>query len=690
VKKKIGEYKMKIIVTILILFISLQVCVKADWEKCNVPTTGSFTSIAVKGDTAFAGSQNAGLFRSTDLGISWQKLETNIDTSKIWQISFIQDRIFACCSDGVYFSTNGGNTWILSLKFSVYEQSDSFIEYNGFFLVASKGGLFKSNDLGINWTKLNFDTTGRGNLRTIYKNGNKLLAKTSSTIFESIDNGNTWHENGKKYTSKLLVLNGKLYSMSRRVYSSSDDGKSWDSISSDIPAQNNALSWHYSNGKIYVGTLFSGVYVSSDDGKSWKSYGLNFSSVNSIYKTNNGMIVSTYDGGILTTIDEGKTWSKYGYDRIYVNNFDFDDNIPFAATGDGLYKSIDSFKTWNYYEYNDCFVNSVVCEEGKIMASVVAHRTAINPDDWEYDLSGIYVSYNKGSNWTQKTKGNTVYNSNFLLYNHGRIMSGTDLGVYLSVDFGETWSFTLPAKNYIKQILKVNEDIYACTYQGLYISKSNGSDWTDVKEVNPIQTSTPLIRNVGNTIIVERFSDNNRYYLSNDLGKSWVLTDNPVHLPYIINKDLNVIFDLFGEKVLMSTDNGQTWLDFDEGLQSKVHRLTIYGGYIIVENDEGILRRKISSLKDASSIRGNDLVKTFSISPNPATDYINIKPSEGLETSEGYKIQIFDILGIEVSSAGGDVNEVDGCGCIRIDVSNLPAGVYFIRIGDKVEKFLKM
>jgi hypothetical protein len=80
----------------------------------------------------------------------------------------------------------------------------------------------------------------------------------------------------------------------------------------------------------------------------------------------------------------------------------------------------------------------------------------------------------------------------------------------------------------------------------------------------------------------------------------------------------------------------------------------------------------------------------LSISPNPATDYINIKPSEGFEPSEGYIIQIFDILGIEMSSAGGGVNEVYGGGSIRIDISNLSAGVYFIRIGDKVEKFLKM
>jgi hypothetical protein len=47
------------------------------------------------------------------------------------------------------------------------------------------------------------------------------------------------------------------------------------------------------------------------------------------------------------------------------------------------------------------------------------------------------------------------------------------------------------------------------------------------------------------------------------------------------------------------------------------------------------------------------------------------------------------MLGIEVSSAGGGVNEVDGGG-FRIDVSHLQAGMYFIKIGDKVEKFVKL
>ena len=47
-------------------------------------------------------------------------------------------------------------------------------------------------------------------------------------------------------------------------------------------------------------------------------------------------------------------------------------------------------------------------------------------------------------------------------------------------------------------------------------------------------------------------------------------------------------------------------------------------------------------------------------------------------------MHIFDMLGIEV----GQSSLIDGNN--RIDVSHLPAGVYFIRIGDKVEKFVKM
>jgi glucose/arabinose dehydrogenase len=119
--------------------------------------------------------------------------------------------------------------------------------------------------------------------------------------------------------------------------------------------------------------------------------------------------------------------------------------------------------------------------------------------------------------------------------------------------------------------------------------------------------------------------------------------------------------------------------------------------FIATSNQDGRASSKFKDSMDkiieilpvSTSIEEKDSGSNF-ISPNPASEYIIVKPSEGLEPSEGYKFQIFNTLGIELSSAGGDVNVVDGGGVFKIDISSLPAGVYFVKIGDKIEKFVKI
>ncbi len=73
------------------------------------------------------------------------------------------------------------------------------------------------------------------------------------------------------------------------------------------------------------------------------------------------------------------------------------------------------------------------------------------------------------------------------------------------------------------------------------------------------------------------------------------------------------------------------------------------------------------------------------IYPNPASDFIEIKLNieASLIASE---LQIFNMLGIEMMSVGIGLD----LSSQRIDVSGLPSGVYYIKIGDRVEKFVKM
>jgi hypothetical protein len=78
---------------------------------------------------------------------------------------------------------------------------------------------------------------------------------------------------------------------------------------------------------------------------------------------------------------------------------------------------------------------------------------------------------------------------------------------------------------------------------------------------------------------------------------------------------------------------------------------------------------------------------SITISPNPATEFIEItQPSEGLEPSEGSKVQIYDVLGVEVIS----VETQRAVSLQRIDISHLPTGVYYLRIGNSTKMFVKV
>jgi hypothetical protein len=87
------------------------------------------------------------------------------------------------------------------------------------------------------------------------------------------------------------------------------------------------------------------------------------------------------------------------------------------------------------------------------------------------------------------------------------------------------------------------------------------------------------------------------------------------------------------------------------------------------------------------------------ISPNPASDYIEIdlntvilseaKNRNGVETSVAHP-RIFDLLGVEITTPNLTPTLSEGEGVVRLDVSSLSPGVYFVRVGEVVRKFIKI
>jgi hypothetical protein len=79
------------------------------------------------------------------------------------------------------------------------------------------------------------------------------------------------------------------------------------------------------------------------------------------------------------------------------------------------------------------------------------------------------------------------------------------------------------------------------------------------------------------------------------------------------------------------------------------------------------------------------------IYPNPASEYIEIF-CPPLERGLGgvAPVRIFDLLGMEITTPNLTPPLSEGEGVVRLDVSSLSPGVYFVRVGDMVRKFVKM
>jgi hypothetical protein len=96
--------------------------------------------------------------------------------------------------------------------------------------------------------------------------------------------------------------------------------------------------------------------------------------------------------------------------------------------------------------------------------------------------------------------------------------------------------------------------------------------------------------------------------------------------------------------------------------------------------------------QNGTSVSDKPIQYNISIYPNPAEDYIEINFESCATLSKcgtTGDIQIFDMLGIIVSTPDC-FTVTPASGGQRIDVSYLSPGIYFIKIGNRVEKFVKI
>eukprot|EP01039_Chlorochromonas_danica_P005060 gene5059-5558_t len=240
------------------------------------------------------GSKSSGIWYSKDFGQTWTGSDaTLLDTYISITTNAIGDRLASASSYDnslpgpgvVYFSSNGGETWIInnSLHSKVFIKiiSDSTGQYLAAIgqqsLTLKSGILIISDDFGKTWLKLAvpYDTftsitcDATGQLLTITGTNANYLSKDRGAHWETIAKiyPDLWYINFYRVSASASGKNLLALTNDREVFVSSDFGQTWGI------AYNHNESWRYgansADFKVLVALTSYDVTVSRDAGATW-------------------------------------------------------------------------------------------------------------------------------------------------------------------------------------------------------------------------------------------------------------------------------------------------------------------------------------------------------------------------------------------------------------------------------------
>ena len=84
----------------------------AQWELCGGPYGGSIKCMTINGSNVFAGSDDHGVFLSSNNGASWSAVNNGLTNLHMYSFAVSGTNIFAGTSGGgIFLSTNNGTSW---------------------------------------------------------------------------------------------------------------------------------------------------------------------------------------------------------------------------------------------------------------------------------------------------------------------------------------------------------------------------------------------------------------------------------------------------------------------------------------------------------------------------------------------------------------------------------------------------
>ena len=646
-----------------LLLISAQLI--SQWEQSSAGINGGHVfSLFVKDNIVIAGTQFYGADRmnnvyfTTNYGDSWkysdmQNIKVNCFTAK-------DNIIFAGTENrGIYFSTNNGLNWV---RISQNNRSIYGMAVAGGYVLAGGGGILSSSDNGTSWNVVN----NTFNVRELKANGNVLYAGGDDGVYVSHDYGVNWdHPLTMNLPVEALGYSGNfIYAGSYNgVYRSTNYGLNWSfagvmglMIPSMIAKDN----------YVYTGTSGLGIYRSTNYGQ---LYSITQTSLTSGSAYGFGLIGDTVFAGFSSTgvfrsTDYGINWIKTELHNIQTLSLAKSGNNLFAGTFEyGIYYSSNNGANWSYstmlYEEINTFLN-------------------IGADLYVGTSNGLFYTSNNGLNWSGRNIGGDILS---IANGNNMYVSTLEYGIFRSSNNGNNWvnlgfadvktSAILAKDNYVY----AGCGLYPTGYSGFVYSTNNGNSFHN----SSLNHSVKCLLLTGNYIYAG--TDSAGIFRSADSGITWsALGISNTDINCIIDVN-NYLVCGTGRGVYYSSNNGNDWNYLNNGLDSqRVLSLMISRNYLFAGTEaNAVWKLDVSEIIGITSISGTipmqyRLRQNYPNPFNPVTTVVFEIPSN--PNNEKVKLEVYDAAGKLIQTIV-DQEIAPGEYSVNIDLGSASSGVYF-------------
>jgi photosystem II stability/assembly factor-like uncharacterized protein len=386
-------------------------------------------------------------------------------------------------------------------------------------------------------------------------------------------------------------------------------------------------------------------------------------------------------------------WSQWthinSFPAAYTKDIISSGSILYAGSyGTGIYKSTDASATW--VQVN----NGLITTQSRNVNQLLLTGSIL----YSASDDGIYKSTDGGSNWVKKSTGLMVGGGALYLFtmsiyeNNGVLFTGAYTGIYRSTDGSESWQVTNISGSAVMAQYFVNHNgiLFAARETNnmpySYTSSDGGSVWSELNNIN-FPTITYLSE--GSVLWAGTIDG---VWLSTNNGLTWYERNNGLSAdPYSssiirVNGMLITSLKFGGSGVYRSSNNGLNWENIGSGLPflSSIEKLFVYNNNLIAATSQGLYERNLSEIVGIQ--KGNNILpqayRLHQNYPNPFNPSTIIKfdvPDFSLSKESLVTLKIYDALGREISVlVNGKLSP--GAHEVNWDASNFPSGIYYYKL----------